>query len=116
MDLMTIRRERRLKYIYQGSSIQPGGLLYKPIKITQFEITASTLHPGKDMVVAQVVSVSKDGEITQNILFTESYTLLSTLKGTEDSLPHYTKITRKKDGYYYFVILNEKEKEILSKI
>lgn len=90
--------------------------MYIPIMITQFEVTSSTLHPGKDMMVAQVAYIGNGGEIISRTLFTESYTLISTIKGTESELPHYTKITRKRDGYFYFIKLNEKEKQILGLI
>lgn len=87
---------------------------YKPLKITQFEICESWLNPSKECLVAQVTYIDKDTqEAIRRTLWTESYTLVNTIKGTEDSLPHYTKIVVKKDGYYYFVRLNEKEKQLL---
>ena len=42
-------------------------------------------------------------------LMTESYDLIATIEGTEDSLPHYTKIVRSKDRQYHFAQLNQIE-------
>lgn len=64
------------------------------------------------MLVAQVYYLS-GGSIETRPLMTEGYKLLKTIKGTESELPHYTKIIRKRDGYYYFAALNDKEKEPL---
>ncbi len=113
MDLSTPARKRLLKYRYDGTSVMPGKILYTPVKITRFEIADSTIHPGKKMVVAQVVYLEKDGTVERRVLFTESYTLIDTLKETEGSLPHYTKIVRKRDGFYYFAKLNDIEKRNL---
>lgn len=94
--------------------------MYKPILITQFEITESSLNKGKDMLVAQVYywkSVEensiKNKVKVKAVLFCESYNLIKTIKGTDDMLPHMTKITKKKDGYYYFTKLNDTEKSNL---
>ena len=95
--------------------------MYKPILITQFEITESSLNKGKDMLVAQVYywkSVEengiKDRIRIKAVLFCESYKLIKTIRGTDDRLPHMTKITKKKDGYYYFTKLNDTEKSNLN--
>ena len=47
------------------------------------------------------------------MVFSESYSLIKTIRGTEDELPHLTKIDRKRDGYLYFTALNDKEKKYL---
>ena len=47
------------------------------------------------------------------MVFSESYSLIRTIRGTEDGLPHLTKIVRKRDGYLYFAALNDKEKKCL---
>lgn len=67
------------------------------------------------MLAAQVYFM-EDGAIEVRLLLAEGYKLLETIRGTEDQLPHYTKIIRKRDGYYYFAALNEKEKEPLKLI
>lgn len=112
MDLSTPRRQKRLKHQYLGKGVQTGAVRYKPILITQFEIADSTLHAGKDMLVAQIHWL-EDGAIETHPLFAEGYKLIETVQGTEESLPHFTKIVRKRDGYDYFTPLNAKEKEPL---
>ena len=67
------------------------------------------------MLAAQVYYV-EDGAIEARLLIAEGYKLLKTIRGTEAELPHYTKIIRKRDGYYYFTALNDKEKEPLKVI
>lgn len=121
MDLISSRRERRLKHEYSGVNINARDIMYKPILITQFEITESSLNKGKDMLVAQVYywkSVEengiKDRIRIKAVLFCESYKLIKTIRGTDDRLPHMTKITKKKDGYYYFTKLNDTEKSNLN--
>ncbi len=47
------------------------------------------------------------------MVFSESYSLIKTIRGTEAGLPHLTKIVRKRDGYLYFTALNDKEKKCL---
>ncbi len=115
MDLSTPRGQKILKHQYLGKCIYCGQLLYKPLLICHFEITASQLHAGKEMLAAQVYFM-EDGAIETRLLLAEGYKLLETIRGTEDQLPHYTKIIRKRDGYYYFAALNEKEKESLKLI
>ena len=56
------------------------------------------------------ITINVDGE--EHLLITESYTLIKTLQGTEDRLPHHTKIVRKRDGYYYFTALLPQELKI----
>ena len=121
MDLISSRRERRLKHEYSGVNINARDIMYKPILITKFEITESSLNKGKDMLVAQVYywkSVEengiKDRIRIKAVLFCESYNLIKTIRGTDDRLPHMTKITKKKDGYYYFTKLNDTEKSNLN--
>lgn len=121
MDLISSRKERRLKHEYSGVNINARDIMYKPILITQFEITESSLNKGKDMLVAQVYywkSVEengiKDRIRIKAVLFCESYNLIKTIRGTDDRLPHMTKITKKKDGYYYFTKLNDTEKSNLN--
>ena len=55
----------------------------------------------------------KSGEIIKTMVFSESYSLIKTIRGTEAGLPHLTKIVRKHDGYLYFAALNDKEKKCL---
>ena len=117
MDLSTSRRERRLKHDYVGEGMSAAHLRYKPIKIIQFEICRSWLNDNKDCLVAQAMFVDKEtGEVKKVTIWTESYSLIKTIRGTEDSLQHYTKIIRKRDGYYYFVKLNDIEKSTLLNI
>lgn len=115
MDLSTPKRkERRLKYDYEGEGMSASFYRYKPIRISQFEICKSWLNPDKDCLVAQVEYIDKEtGELVKGTMWTESYTLLDTIRDTEKELPHYTKIVKKRDGYYYFVKLNDKEKQLL---
>ena len=114
MDLQTPRRTRRLNLNYEGPARSASQILYTPIKITQFEITESWLHPGKECLVFQSVNLNHEsGEIIKTMVFSESYSLIKTIRGTEDELPHLTKIVRKRDGYLYFVALNDKEKKCL---
>ena len=120
MDLVTSRKEKRLKYQYSGPNIHVRDIMFKPIMITQFEIIDSTLNKGKEMLVAQVMywkTVKGNGVETKikvkAVLFCESYKLIKTIKNTEDKLPHMTKITKSKDSYYYFTKLNDIEKSNL---
>jgi hypothetical protein len=115
MELVTPHKHKLLKYRYYGMSVNVGSVLYKPIIITRFEIVKSQRNKGKYMLVMQLKYVQDD--IIKTVpVFTESYTLVSTIRDTEKDLPHYTKIIRKRDGYYYFVSLNYMEKETLKKI
>lgn len=104
MNLSTKPQARVLSHAYRGSRLRVGDVLYKPMTITAFEVIPSQLHPGKQALAMQVVV---DGE--EHLLITESYTLIKTLQGTEDRLPHHTKIVRKRDGYYYFAALLPQE-------
>ena len=114
MDLSSTRRERRLKLRYEGVAVSAGNLLYTPIKITHFEIVDSCLNPGKRMLMAQTRYIDKQtGEVAIRPLMTESYQLIHDIEGTEDSLPHYTKIRRAKDGMLLWTTLNQEEKQIL---
>ena len=114
MDLQTPRITRRLNLHYEGPARSASQILYTPIKITQFEITESWLHPGKECLVFQSVNLNrKSGEIIKTMVFSESYSLIKTIRGTEAGLPHLTKIVRKRDGYLYFAALNDKEKKCL---
>lgn len=111
MNLATTQG-RVLKQQYKGRKLYVADVLYRPIKITTFEIVKSVLHKGKDMLVAQV-EIKQSDKVECCVLFTESYTLIKTIRGTEKELPHITKIVRKRDRYYYFVPLNAIEmKEI----
>lgn len=111
MDLSTPRKEKRLKNTYVGTGHSASYYRYKPLKILHFELCSSWLNKGKECLVAQVRYIDiETGEVTNGILWTESYTLIDTIKGTEPTLPHYTKIIQKRDRYYYFVTLNDKEK------
>lgn len=111
MDLQTPRRERVLKHQYTGRAVAAGGVLFRPLRIDFFEIAPSQLHEGRDMLVMQTASIDRDtGEIVSHPVMTESFSLIKTIRGTEDSLPHYTKIVRKRDGYLYFSKLNDEEK------
>lgn len=114
MDLQTPRRERILKFQYTGRAVRATDILYKPIKILFFEIAKSQIHEGQELLVMQTECIDKEtGEIIHQPVMTESFTLIDTIKETEDSLPHYTKIIRKRDGYLYFVVLNNEEKKKL---
>ena len=98
MDLSTPRGQKLLKHQYLGKRAYCAELLYKPLLICHFEIVASQQNAGKQMLVAQVYYLN-DGAIEARPLMAEGYKLLATIKGTEDQLPHYTKIIRKRDGY-----------------
>ena len=56
MDLQTPRRTRRLNLNYEGPARSASQILYTPIKITQFEITESWLHPGKECLALKIAS------------------------------------------------------------
>ena len=117
MDLHTPRRTRRLNLNYEGPARSASQILYTPIKITQFEITESWLHPGKECLVFQSVNLNRqNGEIIKAVVFSESYSLVRTIRGKEAGLPHLTKIVRKRDGQLYFTALNQQEKKILTTI
>lgn len=108
MNLSTIRR-KKLKHAFSGQKLYVSNVLFKPIVITNFEIAGSSLHVGKEMLVAQVNFLSDDGKIQTGVLFTESYSLIDSIRNTESDLPHTTKIIRKSDRYYYFCQLNKIE-------
>lgn len=110
MNLSTPERKPLLRYHYEGSRVLPGQLIGRPISITRFELTASRMNPGKSLLVAQVETPTGN-----HVLMTESWTLIGTLRGTEDMLPHQTKIIRKRDGCYYFVELNRMELKSLER-
>lgn len=112
MNLTTPRGQKILKRQYLGRRAYCAELLYKPLLITDFEIVASRLNDGKQMLVAQTYHL-EGGSIEARPMMTEGFKLLETIRGTEEQLPHYTKIIKKRDGYYYFAALNEKEKEPL---
>lgn len=117
MDLHTPRKAQRLHLHYEGPARSASQILYTPIKITQFEITESWLHPGKECLVFQSVNLNhQNGEIIKAMVFSESYSLIKTIRGTEAGLPHLTKIVRKRDGQLYFTALNQQEKKILTTI
>lgn len=115
MDLFSVRRERKLKLNYKGEKITATGILFKPIKITHFEIVESWQNPGKDCLVFQSIHIdSKTGEVIENMVLTESYEIVKTIKGTQSALPHYTKIVRDKSSRsMHFSQLNDKEKSPL---
>ena len=103
MNLSSTRHKPLLSHRYHGKAIYASEVLYKPIRITAFEIVKSPKNEGKMLLVAQVEW--NDG----GRMMTESYDLISTIKGTEAELPHYTKITRSRDGQYHFSELNQIE-------
>lgn len=104
MNSLFTERRPLLKGRYEGKAIYVRNLLGNPIIIDHFEIVPSRHNKGKDMLVAQVVL---NGD--RRVLFTESYSLIDTLRQTRDSPPYATKIVRKSDGYLYFVKLNKVE-------
>ena len=108
MNLSSARHKPLLSHQYQGKSIYVSEVLYKPIRITAFEIVKSPKNEGKMLLVAQV-EWNDGGRMRTAPLMTESYDLISTIKGTEAELPHYTKITRSRDGQYHFSELNQIE-------
>jgi len=61
------------------------------------------------MLVAQVSFLADDGKAQTGVLFTESYSLIDSIRNTEEDLPHTTKIIRKSDRDYYFCQLNKIE-------
>lgn len=115
MELFSIRSERKLKLNYKGQRIAASDILFKPIKITHFEIVESWQNPGKDCLVFQAVRINSDtGEVVENMVLTESYEIIKTIKGTQSALPHYTKIVRDRSSRsMYFSKLNDKEKSPL---
>lgn len=108
MNLSSPRRKRLLSHKFTGKSILVSRVIYKPIMITDFEIIDSPKNKGKKLLVAQV-RWNDEGRTLTAPLMTESYDLISTIQGTEDSLPHYTKIMRSKDKQYHFTELNNIE-------
>ena len=108
MNLSSARHKPLLSHRYHGKSIYVSEVLYSPIKITAFEIVKSPKNEGKMLLVAQV-EWNDGGRMRTAPLMTESYDLISTIKGTEAELPHYTKITRSRDGQYHFSELNQIE-------
>ena len=104
MNNLFTQKRPLLRGRYEGKAIYVRDLLGEPIIVDHFEIAPSRHNKGKDMLVAQVML---NGE--RRVLFTESYSLISTLRETRDSPPYATKIVRKQDGYLYFVKLNKVE-------
>lgn len=104
MNNLFTQKRPLLKGRYTGKAIYVRDILSEPILIERFEISQSRHNKGKDMLAAQIVI---NGE--RRVLFTESYSLISTLRETRDSPPYATKIVRKQDGYLYFVKLNKLE-------
>ena len=107
MNLSTQTPTRSLSRSYRGRRVYIQQIINRPVCIRSFEITKSKIHPGKEMLIMNVLPRF---ESVMCVVITESYTLIDTIRGTESSLPHTTKIIRKRDGYYYFVELNEIEK------
>ena len=108
MNLSSARHKPLLSHQYHGKSIYVSEVLYKPIRITAFEIVKSPKNEGKMLLVAQV-GWNDGGRMRTAPLMTESFDLISTIKGTESELPHITKITRSRDGQYHFSELNQIE-------
>ena len=108
MNLSSTRHKPLLSHRYHGKVIYVSEVLYKPIRITAFEIVKSPKNEGKMLLVAQVEW--NDGVRMRTApLMTESYDLISTIRDTEAELPHYTKIIRTKDRQYHFAQLNQIE-------
>ena len=97
-----------LKCRYEGKAIYANGILGDPFVLDHFEIAPSRYNPGKDMLVAQITI---NGQ--KRVLFTESYSLINTIKSARASPPYATKIIRKSDNYYYFTKLNKVELDSL---
>ena len=97
MNLSSARHKPLLSHQYHGKSIYVSEVLYKPIRITAFEIVKSPKNEGKMLLVAQV-EWNDEGRMRTAPLMTESFDLISTIKGTESELPHITKITRSRNG------------------
>lgn len=108
MNLSSQRRKRLLSHQYNGKAILVSAVLYKPIRITEFEVIDSLKNKGKKLLVAQV-EWNDNGQMVSAPLMTESYDLIRTITGTEDKLPHITKIVRSRDGQYHFSELNNIE-------
>lgn len=104
MNSLSTTRRPLLSGRYFGRMIHVRDILCEPIIIERYEIVRSRHNKDKDMLAAQIVF---KGE--RRVLFTESYSLISTLRETRDSPPYATKIVRKQDGYLYFVKLNKVE-------
>lgn len=104
MNNLFTQKRPLLRGRYEGKAIYARDLIAKPIVIDHYEIVPSRHNKGKDMLVAQVM-IGGD----KRVLFTESYSLIDTLRHTIDSPPYVTKIVRKQDGYLYFVKLNKVE-------
>lgn len=98
---------------YTGDKVMTGGVLFRPLRIDHFEIVPSPRNKGKELLVAQLTLLNGDA-VEKKVLFTESYSLINVIKGTEEGLPHFTRIVRKKgDRYNYFSVITEVEKEKL---
>ena len=109
MNSLFTERRPLLKGRYDGKAIYVRDLMGKPIVIDHYEIVPSRHNKDKDMLVAQVM-IGGD----KRVLFTESYSLIDTLRHTIDSPPYVTKIVRKIDSYRYFVKLNKVELKNIS--
>lgn len=106
MDLSSPKREKRLKLRYEGVGIAASHMMYVPIRIDQFEIVDSWMNEGKKCLVMQASYIDKStGEISKCLIWTEAYKLIEDIKGTEQTLPHYTKISRN-GRYMFYVQLN----------
>lgn len=109
MNNLITQKHPLLRGRYEGKAIYVRDLLGNPIIIDHFGIVPSRHNKGKDMLVAQVM-IGGD----KRVLFTESYSLIDTLRHTIDSPPYVTKIVRKSDSYLYFVKLNKVELKNIS--
>lgn len=109
MNLSSSHRQKKiLTHKFKGKAILVSTILYKPIRITDFEIVPSPKNKDKKLLVAQV-EWNEGESIKTAPLMTESYDLIATIKDTEKDLPHVTKIIRSRDGQYHFSELNNIE-------
>jgi len=106
MNLSTPTRQRLFSRHFIGPKVYVAQVLNVPIIITDYEVVNSRQNLGRKLLAMQVILNSNP-----ILVMTESYTLIETIsKADRSNLPYYTKITHKKDRYYYFVKLNEIEK------
>jgi len=105
VDLVT-KSYLRKKFI--GDKISLKDVIYKPIMITQYEVSDSRFY-SSPMLTLQIVIDDKE-----RVLFTQSRVLRKTIEKNKDKPPYYTKIIKRKNGCLYFAKLTDKEKELFN--
>lgn len=111
-NLSSRTKPRLFSKKFEGLKVRPAEILNRPVLIKDFEIVESPRNKGKKLAGIQVRAAG-----VNSLLLTESYSLIDTLmQADRANLPFCTKMVKKRDGYYYFVKLNEQEKAALAAI